>query len=150
MALAGVKCNDSCKISFDEMHLKKKHKFITFIIDHGEIKPDIISEPDMTYEDFFEEMIKQDENGVDQCRYGVYDYRFIVKTPGSDDVERSRLILFLWCPDTARTKMKMHYASAFDAIKNMFTAVQIVIQANDESELSKDTVENKVQSAARK
>ena len=70
MAMAGVKCNDSCKISFDEMHvsmywtsaallekeilldfplcmqLKKKHKFITFIIDHGEIVPDIISEPD--------------------------------------------------------------------------------------------------------
>ena len=72
MALAGVKCNDSCKISFDEMHvsiirqaqpligrkrsnsrhiplcmqLKKKHRFITFQIDHGEIVPDIISEPD--------------------------------------------------------------------------------------------------------
>ena len=70
-------------------------------------------------------MIKQDENGVDQCRYGVFDYRFIVKTPGSDDVERSRLILFLWCPDTARTRMKMHYASAFEAIKNVFTGTYI-------------------------
>jgi len=150
MAMAGVKCVDDCKTVFDEMQLRKKHRFITFIIKDGFIAIDQIGDRSKSYDDFLGDLVKQDSAGHDECRYGVFDYDFVVKSQGAEDSQRNKLMLFLWCPDTAKVRAKMIYSSAFDALKKTLTAVQIVVQGNDFSEISPERIEKKVQDAARK
>lgn len=40
MAMSGVEVDDKCKIVYDEVQLKKKHRYVTFHIDEGKIRVD--------------------------------------------------------------------------------------------------------------
>ena len=42
--------------------------------------------------------------------------------------KRSKLILMIWCPDTAKIKKKMIYSSSFDALKHALVGIGKYIQ----------------------
>ena len=55
-----------------------------------------------------------------------------------------KLILLLWCPDSAKVKDKMLYSSSFDAIKKALDGVQKYFQATDLSEASLEEIMAKI------
>ena len=67
----------------------------------------------------------------------------------TESSKKQKLVLLLWCPDTAKVKKKMLYSSSFDALKKALVGVQKYIQATDLSEASREVVEEKLRSTDR-
>jgi len=148
MAMSGVEVDAQCKTIFDEVQLGKKHRYVTFKIDAGKIRVDKIGERSADYEAFLDDL-KQKEGDIDDCRYAIFDYEYVVNSQGTEASFRSKVFLVLWCPDAARIKKKMVYSSSFDSLKKALVGIQKTIQANSEDEITKDYVENMLVSAAR-
>merc|ERR1711978_838782 len=73
----------------------------------------------------------------EECGYGLYDLEYMHQCEGTDNpYPVKKLILLLWCPDSAKVKDKMLYSSSFDAIKKALDGVQKYFQATDLSEAS--------------
>jgi cofilin len=80
-----------------------------------------------------------------ECRYGVFDFEYMHRCQGTTESSRKeKLFMVLWCPETAKIKQKMLYASSFDALKKALVGIQKYIQATDLSEVSRDFVEEKL------
>jgi len=148
MAMSGVELDAQCKVVYDEVQSKKKHRYVTFMIDGGKIKIDKIGDRANTYDDFLGDLMVKDGD-ADDCRYAIYDYEYVVHSQGTEPSNRSRLFLVAWCPDSARIKKKMVYSASFDSLKKAFTGVQKIIQANGADEVEQSYVENLLRSAAR-
>jgi len=148
MAMSGVDLDPPCKVIFDEVQLKKKHRYVTFHISEGKIRIDKIGDRDADYDTFLTDL-KAKEGDQDDCRYAIYDYEYVVNSQGTEPSFRTRLFLVLWCPDTAKIKKKMVYSASFDSLKKAFNGVQKVIQANSEDEIDKASVEKILIAAAR-
>lgn len=148
MAMSGVELDAQCKVVYDEVQSKKKHRYVTFMIDGGKIKIDKIGDRANTYDDFLGDLMVKDGD-ADDCRYAIFDYEYVVHSQGTEPSNRSRLFLVAWCPDSARIKKKMVYSASFDSLKKAFTGVQKIIQANGADEVEQSVVENLLRSAAR-
>lgn len=148
MAMSGVELDAECKVVYDEIQSKKKHRYVTFMIDGGKIKIDKIGDRDNNYDQFLEDLMAKDGD-ADDCRYAIFDYEYVVHSQGTEPSNRSRLFLVSWCPDSARIKKKMVYSASFDSLKKAFTGVQKIIQANGADEVEQSAVEELLKSAAR-
>lgn len=149
MAMSGVALDSECKMIYDEVQSKKKHRYVTFKIENEKaIKVDKIGTRDSTYEEFLTDVMAKDGE-ADDCRYAIYDFEYVVTSAGAENSNRSKLILISWCPDTARIKKKMIYSASFETLKRAFTGVQKIIQANGEDEIQKSNVEEELIKAAR-
>jgi len=148
MAMSGVELEAECKVVYDEVQSKKKHRYVTFKIDDGKIKVDKIGARDSNYDQFLEDLCIKDGD-ADDCRYAIYDYEYTVDTQGTEASNRARLFLVCWCPDSARIKKKMVYSASFDSLKKAFTGVQKVIQANGLDEVEQSAIEAILKAGAR-
>lgn len=139
---SGVRVGDECKKVFDSIKRDKKYRFVIFYIkDEQEINVEYISSRDADYEDFLERLEKA---GPDDCRYAVYDLEYYHATDGAGSSKKEKLFLMSWCPDTAKIKKKMIYASSLSALKRSLVGVNKYIQATDMDEASRETVEEKL------
>jgi len=148
MAMSGVELDPQCKVIYDEVQSKKKHRYVTFMIADGKIKVDKVGDRDNTYDQFLDDLMVKDGD-ADDCRYAIYDYEYVVNAQGTEPSHRSRLFLVSWCPDSARIKKKMVYSASFDSLKKAFTGVQKVIQANGVDEVEQKYIEEILKSSAR-
>jgi len=146
--MSGVELDAECKVVYDEVQSKKKHRYVTFMIDGGKIKIDKIGDRENNYDQFLEDLFVKDGD-ADDCRYAIYDYEYVVHSQGTEPSNRSRLFLVSWCPDSARIKKKMVYSASFDSLKKAFTGVQKIIQANGADEVEQTYVEGLLRQAAR-
>lgn len=139
---------DQCKIIFEEIKKDKKHRYVIFnIVNEKQIDVEVIGERDAEYDSFLDDLQK---GGTGECRYGLYDFEYMHQHQGTtESSKKQKLFLLLWCPDTAKIKMKMLYASSFDALKKSLVGVQKYIQASDLSEASKESVEEKLRATDR-
>jgi len=101
---------------------------------------------DAVYQDYLDHLSNL---GPDECRYGLYDFEFEHACEGAADTKRSKLILMIWCPDTAKIKKKMLYSSSFDALKHALEGIGKYIQATDMSEAAPECILEKIKSTAR-
>jgi cofilin len=140
--------NDNCKIVFEEIKKDKKHRYVIFNIrEEKQIDAEVIGDRDAEYDQFLEDLQK---GGTGECRYGLFDFEYMHQHQGTtESSKKQKLFLLLWCPDTAKIKMKMLYASSFDALKKSLVGVQKYIQASDLSEASKESVEEKLRATDR-
>jgi len=74
----------------------------------------------------------------------MFDYKYTSKCEGAGEAQKEKLVLFSWCPDTAKVKKKMLYSSSFEALKKAFDGSVTCVQANDESDLERKFVEDKI------
>jgi cofilin len=95
------------------------------------------------YNDYLADL-KQKDGESDDCRYGLYDYDYLYSPAGAESINRSKIFLMSWCPDTSRIKKKMLYSASFETLQKAFVGVHKVIQANDESDLEQNTVEEQL------
>jgi cofilin len=97
---------------------------------------------DASYDAFRNDLQK---GGDGECRYGLYDCEYEHQCQGTTESwKKQKLFLMNWCPDSAKIKKKMLYSSSFDALKKCLVGVQKYIQATDESEASRECVEDQL------
>ena len=87
MAMSGVELDAQCKVIHDEVQIKKKHRYVTFMIDGGKIKIDKIGDRANTYDDFLGDLMQKDGD-ADDCRYAIYDYEYVVHSQGTEPSNR--------------------------------------------------------------
>ena len=109
------------------------HRYCVFFIkDEKFITVEKLGGRDASYEEFLTDL---QAAGEGECRYGLYDFeyehqcqvrvgweldRLIVNlsTQGTtESSKKQKLFLMSWCPDSAKIKKKMLYASSFETLK---------------------------------
>ncbi|GAU88327.1 hypothetical protein RvY_01044-2 [Ramazzottius varieornatus] len=145
---SGVSVADDVKQQFEAIKRDKKHRYLIFYIkDEKQIVVEKSGDRNAKYDSFLQDLMSA---GPDDCRYGVYDYEYDHQTQGTAATSlKQKLILMSWCPDTAKIKKKMLYSSSFDALKKALVGIAKYVQATDESEASKEAVEEKLRSTDR-
>jgi len=137
----GVGVHPDVMTKFEALKTNRAHRFISFIIsDNLEIQVDITAPPAATYDDFIDYLKSLDKK---DCRYAVYDFEWTLP----DGALRSKILFYVWCPDTANTKKKMLYASSKDSIRKKFQGI-VEIQATDFAEVDYDNVKDKASQGA--
>ena len=62
-------------------------------------------------------------------RYGVFDFEYTHQCQGTTEAsKKEKLFLISWCPDSAKIKKKMLYASSLDNLKKSLVGVHKFIQ----------------------
>jgi len=138
---SGVRCADDIKPMYEAIKKGKKHQYMILEIKDGKICIEKLGSKDSDYETFLEDVMAC---GPHDCRFGLFDYHYEHKCEGTATSSRNKLLLMLWCPDTAKIKPKMVYASSFDVIKNVCSRGVTYHQATDASEASREEVEDKL------
>jgi len=145
---SGVKVDNEVVTLFNEIKTKKKHRYVIFHIkDEKIISVETIGARDADYQQYLNDLMACGEG---DCRYGLYDFEYGQQCEGTNVKSMNeKLILMIWCPDTAKIKKKMLYSSSFDALKKPMVGVTKYIQATDASEASAEEVLAKIKSTER-
>ncbi|KAI9095928.1 hypothetical protein DFS34DRAFT_594941 [Phlyctochytrium arcticum] len=144
---SGVGVQDSAVEAFQDLKLKKKYRFILYKINdtNTEIAVEKTVE-NADYEAFVTSL------PADQCRYCVYDFQYDTSGEGI----RNKILFYVWnkgesakftyrrSPDTSKIKQKMLYAASKDALRKKLDGIYTEIQCTDLSEVSYETVLDKV------
>ncbi|EEB07901.1 actin depolymerizing factor [Schizosaccharomyces japonicus yFS275] len=134
MSLSGVKVAPECLEAFQELKLGKSVRYVVFKM--NDTKTEIVVEKkntDKDYDTFLGELPEKD------CRYAIYDFEYNL-----GEGVRNKICFITWAPDVAPIKSKMVYASSKDTIRRALTGVGSDIQATDFSEVSYESVLEKV------
>jgi cofilin len=137
MAASGVSVQDAVVTEFNNIKIGHKYTYIQMRItaDLKEIEVEKTVESGAeTYEQFVQQL------PADECRYAVYDFHFDTGKAG----QREQLIFVVWCPDSAKVRMKMLYAASKDALKKKLVGVNHEVQATEHSELNQKDVTEKI------
>ncbi|GCF00363.1 cofilin [Zygosaccharomyces mellis] len=140
MSRSGVSVADESLQAFNDLKLGKKYKFVLYGI--SEDKTTIIVKETSTSQSYDEFLGKLPEN---DCLYAIYDFEYEL---GGNEGKRSKIVFFTWSPDTAPVRSKMVYASSKDALRRALTGVSSDIQGTDFSEVSFETVLERVSKSA--
>ncbi len=100
--------------AYKKMKMKRAYRWIIYRVDgEKDIVVDTLGEPKATFADFAAKMPK------DQPRYATYD----MEVTHSDGRKESKLLMFLYAPDTCDTKSKFIYACGKDSLKKKIGTV---------------------------
>lgn len=126
--------------AFNDLKLGKKHTFILYGLNDN--KTEIVvreTSSDKSYDAFLEKLPEDD------CLYAIYDFEYEIN---GNEGKRSKIVFFTWSPDTAPVRSKMVYASSKDALRRALNGVSTDIQGTDYSEVSFETVLERVSRGA--
>jgi len=137
MAASGVTVQDAVVNEFNNIKIKHLYSYIQMKItdDLKEIEVEKCVESSSANWDQFVAQLPKDD-----CRYIVYDFHFSTGKSG----DREQLIFIPWCPDSAKVRTKMLYASSRDALKKKLVGINHEIQATETSELNVKDVTEKI------
>jgi len=136
MSRSGVICFPDCVPTFQELKIGKTLTYIIFKI--SDDKKSIIADKkstDSNYESFLKDLPEK------ECRYAVYDFKWEIN---SSEGKRNKIVFVLWSPDSAPIKSKMLYTTSVNALRSTLTGIGSEVQATDFSEISHETVLEKV------
>jgi len=128
----GISVDEAIISEFNDFKLRSKYRYMVFGVtsDNKSITLLKAAEPTATYADFLAEL------PADDCRYAVLKFDYDAGSDGN----RSKLIFYMWTPETSKIKSKMMYAGSKDSIKKALQGIQIEIQGTDASEVSEEEV----------
>eukprot|EP00029_Vermamoeba_vermiformis_P000051 TRINITY_DN10055_c0_g1_i1.p1 TRINITY_DN10055_c0_g1~~TRINITY_DN10055_c0_g1_i1.p1 ORF type:complete len:140 (+),score=47.60 TRINITY_DN10055_c0_g1_i1:130-549(+) len=139
MSNTGIAVDNECVNEFNAFKLRNTHRYIVFKIENAkEIKIEKKGETTAAYDEFLKQLPDND------CRYAVYNFEY-----NQADGFRSKIVFFLWAPDTAPTKSKMLYAGTKDTLKKNLQGLQVEMQGTDKSEVDQSEVLAKCQSLSK-
>ncbi|XP_035519970.1 non-muscle cofilin 1-like [Morone saxatilis] len=135
---SGVKVADRVKGLYNDMKLVKNDAdqneririvVFGFIDDNIDVEEKYL-EKDLEGKDVFK--FYQSLLEPKKCRYILYDCHFETKEASV----KEELVFALWCPDSARIKEKMNYASSKEALKKAMPGLKHDLQLNDFADCS--------------
>ncbi|CAN3360453.1 cofilin [Diutina catenulata] len=145
MSRSGVAVNDECLKAYNDLKLGKKFRYVIYKVSDDKSQIVVEETGDLNdgtqadYEKFVEKLPEND------CKYAVYLFEYEI---GNGEGSRSKIVFFTWTPDTAPVRSKMIYASSKDALKLALNGLSSDIQGTDFSEVSWETVLDKVSRGA--
>ena len=138
--------SQECLEQFQSLKLGKKIKYIIYELspDNTEIVVSKVSES-KNYDDFLAELPPA------ECRYAIYDFEYQKGEEGM----RNKICFVCWyvwpclwltrrSPVASKVKQQMLYASSKDALRKALVGIATEIQGMDMSEVSYETVLDKV------
>jgi len=133
---SGVSVQPCCIEAFNEIKLGHKYRYIIFSLtkDLTEITVLKTAPPQMTYDHFLEEL--KEAEAAQECRYAIYDAEYTL----DNGQKRTKLVFFLWSPETATIKQKMVYTSSTDYLKRSLVGLGKGVQANDHEDLAWENI----------
>mmetsp|Transcript_28967 Transcript_28967/g.39790 ORF Transcript_28967/g.39790 Transcript_28967/m.39790 type:complete len:168 (-) Transcript_28967:14-517(-) len=96
------KIADQCQVVFQELKIRRKHRYITFMIGNEEIVVDKVGGRNETFDNFKASL------PYTECRYCIYDQD--LKTPDGRNI--AKLWFICWIPNYSTPYHKMAYTSA--------------------------------------
>ncbi|CAP26862.2 Protein CBR-UNC-60 [Caenorhabditis briggsae] len=128
---SGVMVDPDVQTSFQKLSEgRKEYRYIIFKIEDNKVIVESAVTQDqleLTGDDYddsskaaFEKFaadIKSRTNGLTDCRYAVFDFKFTCSRVGAGTSKMDKIIFLQICPDGASIKKKMVYASSAAAIK---------------------------------
>uniref|UniRef100_A0A914ZQB1 ADF-H domain-containing protein n=1 Tax=Parascaris univalens TaxID=6257 RepID=A0A914ZQB1_PARUN len=150
MSTSGVSVNPEVQRTFQRLSEGKELRYIVFKIEDREVTVEAaVTQEQLTltvddYEDnskqafsLFVDDLRQRTDGFKDCRYAVFDFKFICSRIGAGNSKMDKIVFLQICPDGASIKKKMVYASSASAIKASLGTERILqFQVSDESEMS--------------
>ncbi|KAJ4911006.1 Actin-depolymerizing factor 4 [Raphanus sativus] len=135
-AASGMAVHDDCKLRFLELKAKRTHRFIVYKIEEKQkqVVVEKVGEPIQTYEEFAASL------PAEECRYAIYDFDFVT----AENCQKSKIFFIAWCPDVAKVRSKMIYASSKDRFKRELDGIQVELQATDPTEMDLDVFKSRV------
>ncbi|WZY80999.1 hypothetical protein YC2023_027383 [Brassica napus] len=135
-AASGMAVHDDCKLRFLELKAKRTHRFIVYKIEEKQkqVVVEKVGEPILSYEDFAASL------PAEECRYAIYDFDFVT----TENCQKSKIFFIAWCPDVAKVRSKMIYASSKDRFKRELDGIQVELQATDPTEMDLDVFKSRV------
>ncbi|KAK6528782.1 cofilin, variant 2 [Orbilia ellipsospora] len=134
MSRSGVAVAPDCITAFEDLKLKKTHKYIIYKLSANKTTIEIDkSGSEEDYDAFLTQLPEND------CRYAIYDFAY--KT--DEGAPRNKICFYAWSPDDAPIRSKMVSSSSKDALRRALNGVAIEIQGTDFAEVSHETVEEK-------
>ncbi|ELU16345.1 hypothetical protein CAPTEDRAFT_221115 [Capitella teleta] len=132
MEASGVAVNPECVALFNDIKLKHSYRYIVYALtdDLRQIRVLKTAPVTGTYDEFVEDLKEAEEKR--ECRYGVFDAEYEL----ANGEKRSKLVFFLWSPDSSKVKQKMVYTSSKDALRKTLVGVGKDLQANDHGDLA--------------
>jgi len=137
--------HEECVTKFQELKLGKKCKYIIYKLnkENTQIVIEKVSQGG-DYEDFLEDLPAY------ECRWGVFDLEYRKETAEGEPIVKYNKLMFVhWCPDTAKIKDKMVFASSKEALRRSLVGIPIEIQASEYSDVAKETVVAKARSTSK-
>lgn len=129
MAMSGVTLADGVMAAMSDLRMKKSRYVLMAIGNEGK---NIIVKEIGAREATYAECVGK--FGADEPCYVGFDFQYKV-----DGVDRDKLILIQWIPDTAKPRNKMLYSSSRDALNSVSEGF-LAVQANDPSELDAEEI----------
>jgi cofilin len=129
---SGVSVHPECVELFNDIKLKHNHRYLVYALtdDLRQIRVLKTAPVTATYDEFVEDLKEAEEKR--ECRYGVFDAEYELQ----NGEKRSKLVFFLWSPDSSKVKQKMVYTSSKDALRKALVGVGKDLQANDHGDLA--------------
>lgn len=129
---SGVSVNETCVKVFNEIKLQHCYRYIIYTLTPDLRQIDVLKTAPITatFDEFVADLKEAEEQH--ECRYAVFDAEFNL----NDGQKRTKLVFFLWSPETAKIKQKMVYTSSKDYLKRKLVGIAKEVQANDDSDLS--------------
>ena len=125
------KVNESAEINprvievFQELKLRRKHRFLIIHITDVDINIETIGERNTTFDEMTASL------PFTSCRFIIYDYEYET----NDGRKASKIYFVNWMPNNSTPHNKMAYASAKSKLREQFTGV-FDAQAADVDELA--------------
>eukprot|EP00252_Welwitschia_mirabilis_P020811 TRINITY_DN5182_c0_g1_i1.p1 TRINITY_DN5182_c0_g1~~TRINITY_DN5182_c0_g1_i1.p1 ORF type:complete len:149 (-),score=38.02 TRINITY_DN5182_c0_g1_i1:237-683(-) len=134
-ASSGIGAADECRLIFQELQMKKTHRYIIFKIDDKgkQIVVEKTGGPGESFKDFTASL---PENN---CRYAVYDFDFVT----NENCQKSKIFFIAWSPDSSPIRAKMLYATSKDNIRKELDGVHYEIQATDPAEIDIEVIRDR-------
>lgn len=142
---SGVKVNPLCVSEYQDLKMKKNHRYIIYAINKQLTEVEVLKTADTsaTVQDFIAEFKEAAEQK--QCRYGIVDFPY--KTPTQ---EKSKIIFFYWGPEDATTKQKMVYSATKDGFRReLGDGFAHILEAHDDEDLCISAIEERLLGADR-
>ncbi|KAI9469194.1 cofilin [Coemansia sp. RSA 989] len=149
---SGIEVDTACVDAFQEIR-DHKSKFAIFKISDDKLSVVVDNTSNKArkdndgndiplLDDMYEEFLARipEKEG----RFAVYDFDYEV-----EGGKRNRLLFYSWAPDAASIKNKMLYASTKQTFIGKLNGVAANIQATDESDLSHESVLEKMLASSR-
>eukprot|EP00914_Ancora_sagittata_P010460 GHVO01020169.1.p1 GENE.GHVO01020169.1~~GHVO01020169.1.p1 ORF type:complete len:148 (+),score=20.83 GHVO01020169.1:95-538(+) len=129
---SGVSVNPECVELFNDIKLRHNYRYIVYALtdDLRQIRVLKTAPVTGTYDEFVEDLKEAEDKR--ECRYGVFDAEYEL----ANGEKRSKLVFFLWSPDSSKIKQKMVYTSSKDALRKALVGVGKDLQANDHGDLA--------------
>ncbi|KAG8987022.1 cofilin [Tulasnella sp. JGI-2019a] len=136
---SGVGVNTECLEKYQELKLKKTHKYIIFGLNNTNTEVVVVkTSDDKDYEVFLKDLPEA------ECRWAIYDFEYEKEGAG----KRNKLTFYSWSPDDAKIKQKMLFASSRDALRRSLVGIAAEVQGTDYSEVAWESVFDKVSRGA--